>query len=980
MSLEVAPLDKLVTLLNVVERGAIAIALFDKLATRRELVAALRIRVERAVHEVHLSERERNPIDLIRALKPKRGEVVCLFDIERAFPESLGYLDLQREVLTDLDISVVIWVTVSEHRELVTRAPNFYAVRSGGVFDFTNRPPRVFISYSHDSRVHEDRVLALADRLRDEGVDCCLDQYQQSPTQGWAQWMLDEIAAADFVLVVCTQTYTERFERRAPSGRGRGSKWEGAVITLQLYQDEALNHKFVPVVFGRGDVAHIPHMLSDAQHYRVNADDGYQQLYRRLTNQPYTPKPALGQARTLPPRERATSFIADEPERGTSASPPDAATEERAPNPPDNLPPLPAGGLVGRARQLDELGARLRTGGVAVIKGEGGIGKSALAVTAARRALDEGLFAGGAVWLACETKPLLDDLLATTAATLLGRSAAALPPVDRRTRLDDCLRSLPCLLVFDNFETVHEDIELARLIKTVTSPSAALVTSRTSVPFVGGHTVNLPELSAGESAELFLRRARDAGWTGDGGPLVDMLCKLVGHLPLAIELLAPRAAELSLATLRDLVTRSLDALTAHDDPTLRPEHRSIAACFGVSFDRLSLDAQNLLKRLSLLPDGASEHVIGGYTGIPRWHDPVAACVRHSLLRFDGAKYRFHPLVQRFAQQRLADESGDALGEWQRELVVFYRQLVVENHEINNDQQRAVLDAEWRNALAAAEVGNTLNEWEKVVDIATSLTDFLQRRGLWAAGVRLNESALSASLSSKKPDLEGIVRNNLGIFFHCQRRYDEALATYERSRQIKKQLHDEAGEALTLNNVGIVCHHQGKLADAVSAFQESLTIKRSLGDRRGVAATLTNLADVHLDMGLTEKAEEAFRASVDIYHELGDEYCEGAARCNLGKCLAVCERWTEAEEEVNYALRVYRKFGNPTQEGYALEILAKFHFNQGKYERALDFAQHALDVLETTEDQAATEEVRALLADIEAQLGQRPKKKGKRKTK
>jgi hypothetical protein len=46
-------------------------------------------------------------------------------------------------------------------------------------------PPRVFISYSHDSDKHRDRVLELADRLRADGVDAMIDQYIQSPPEGW---------------------------------------------------------------------------------------------------------------------------------------------------------------------------------------------------------------------------------------------------------------------------------------------------------------------------------------------------------------------------------------------------------------------------------------------------------------------------------------------------------------------------------------------------------------------------------------------------------------------------------------------------------------------------------------------------------------------------------------------------------------------------------------------------------------------------
>jgi len=40
------------------------------------------------------------------------------------------------------------------------------------------RPPVVFISYSHDSAEHADRVLALSNRLHEDGIDCILDQYE----------------------------------------------------------------------------------------------------------------------------------------------------------------------------------------------------------------------------------------------------------------------------------------------------------------------------------------------------------------------------------------------------------------------------------------------------------------------------------------------------------------------------------------------------------------------------------------------------------------------------------------------------------------------------------------------------------------------------------------------------------------------------------------------------------------------------------
>lgn len=37
-------------------------------------------------------------------------------------------------------------------------------------------PPKVFISYSHDTVEHQERVLDLADRLRADGIDAEVDQ------------------------------------------------------------------------------------------------------------------------------------------------------------------------------------------------------------------------------------------------------------------------------------------------------------------------------------------------------------------------------------------------------------------------------------------------------------------------------------------------------------------------------------------------------------------------------------------------------------------------------------------------------------------------------------------------------------------------------------------------------------------------------------------------------------------------------------
>jgi hypothetical protein len=69
---------------------------------------------------------------------------------------------------------------------------------------------QAFVSYSHDSQLHQQAVLGLTDRLRNHGVDAWLDQYEIAPPEGWPRWMIQQIEQARFVLLVCTENYYKR--------------------------------------------------------------------------------------------------------------------------------------------------------------------------------------------------------------------------------------------------------------------------------------------------------------------------------------------------------------------------------------------------------------------------------------------------------------------------------------------------------------------------------------------------------------------------------------------------------------------------------------------------------------------------------------------------------------------------------------------------------------------------------------------------
>lgn len=155
-------------------------------------------------------------------------------------------------------------------------------------------PHRVFISYAHESESHNSHVAELCGQLRQSGLDAWIDQYEPFPPQGWPQWMHRQVKQAQFVLVVCSQSYYRRFEGEEPRATGMGAKWEGAIITQALYDGECENRKFIPVLFGDQDHEFIPTVLRPYTYFNLAEASQKESLYRLLTDQPSIVPPPIG--------------------------------------------------------------------------------------------------------------------------------------------------------------------------------------------------------------------------------------------------------------------------------------------------------------------------------------------------------------------------------------------------------------------------------------------------------------------------------------------------------------------------------------------------------------------------------------------------------------------------------------------------------------------------------------------------------------
>ncbi len=187
---------------------------------------------------------------------------------------------------------------------------------------------KVFISYSWDSNEHKDKVLGLAQALRDDGVDCTIDQFVLSP-DNWDRWILDQVDESKFVLIVCSERYYQRYRGKEEVNKGLGVTWESTLIMGKLYYAQGNNRKFYPIFFDSPDEKIIPdgirtsfYNLSgydllnlDKDKTRLITEGDYKNLYRLLTNQPSVVPRKVGSLKKLATVNREVEQQAAEAEK-----------------------------------------------------------------------------------------------------------------------------------------------------------------------------------------------------------------------------------------------------------------------------------------------------------------------------------------------------------------------------------------------------------------------------------------------------------------------------------------------------------------------------------------------------------------------------------------------------------------------------------------------------------------------------------------
>jgi predicted ATPase/DNA-binding SARP family transcriptional activator len=314
--------------------------------------------------------------------------------------------------------------------------------------------------------------------------------------------------------------------------------------------------------------------------------------------------------------------------------------------------------LVGREPELNRIAQALQDAPVVTLLGPGGIGKTTLALAAARRAeVDD----PRRVWLVELAEVTDDGAVEHAVAETLGVTGSQ----GRTTTASvvAALRSRPTLLVLDNCEhVVAGAAALARAVVEAGGDTRVLATSREGLAIPGEQLLIVEPLDHESAVELFARRARAASAVFDLTETradVEELCRRIDGLPLAIELAAARSRTFSPA---ELLARLDDQLGLPVGPrrTSAARHRTLRATVQWSYDLLTPAQRQLFARLSVFTGpfdlAAAEVVAAVGRGGTAPDDLLVELVERSMVSVDpspfGRRFRLLETLRRFGLDQL----------------------------------------------------------------------------------------------------------------------------------------------------------------------------------------------------------------------------------------------------------------------------------------------------------------------------------------
>ncbi len=565
-----------------------------------------------------------------------------------------------------------------------------------------------------------------------------------------------------------------------------------------------------------------------------------------------------------------------------------------------NIPASPTE-FIGRENELQALRERLTNPDcrLMTVTGLGGAGKTRLAQEVARSCAD--MFINGA-WMV--------QLAAVDSQGLIPAIGNIFDfpftKGDAKKQLLNYLRQKELLLVIDNFEHLLAWSALVTEILESAPEVTILVTSRERLDLNGEWVMELPGLAVNsmEADQLFVQSAKRARaeikFQGQDSVRVSEICRLVGGLPLGIEIAAAWIRSMSVESIRDEIQKSLDFLasTRRDIPE---RQRSLRAVFESSWARLNEAEQKTFAALSVFRGGftreAAEQVTGKFDSL----------VDKSLVQRNGERFELHEVTRQFAEEKLRTKkrARDA---------------------------HAAYFAKWAGGRA---------QWNERASFAVMRDDFENVRAAWTwAGEQKDAASLSGLVHFTKRylDIQGRYREGHDLM-------ERALSQFGAAGNVNDLPMDEQGQTIAklILYRALFLADMGKPDETVPTLEACHEYFKRAGDKKQVMACLNALGIASRFLGHEDKGEKYFRGHLELARELGNRHEEATALNNISTALTTLGRFQESEQALRESLILRRELNDEAGVSSTLINLAVSLFNQGRYEEEKPLLQEAIEI-------------------------------------
>lgn len=453
----------------------------------------------------------------------------------------------------------------------------------------------------------------------------------------------------------------------------------------------------------------------------------------------------------------------------------------------------------------------------------------------------------------------------------------------------------------------------------------------------GAHRASVETLSQAESVRL-LRTVIAGHRTGDDDSDLAELAHLCARLPLALRIVAVRAAARPHMPLRDLIAELRDESGIWDALSVSgeagPEEAdAVRTVFAWSYRALTPPVARMFHLLGLHPGSEfSVEAAAALAAVPpvharRYLDVLTGA--HLLEECGHDRYQFHDLLRAYATDQARQ---------------------VESEDGQQGALRRVLRWYLHSAAAAARAGSaayTMPLTLEPLDERAGAAEFDDAKAAiaWYEAERDNlTSSVRVACDHGLSRIAWQIPAALTMLIADREPADTWLPAQQQALSCARAAGDRYGEAVTLDNLGIAYRHLYRLDEADACFGAALTAFRELGNAFGQARAANGLGVVRMFAHRFEDAESCFEQALEQAVELDDPLYVGAFTRNLGWALlehGAPERLARSEELLNRAASVLAGTNEPLERAEALTLLAAVHRKTGRHTSAQETAEQAL---------------------------------------